>query len=1119
MEQGFLAEDLAELVVRDDYRTEHNDLHHVFMRQRWHGIDVWNGDIAVHIDANDNVLKVNNGAWSRMAKRVNATVPLITAQVALETVLRGDKQRLVIPSQTSFDPSLQRYTFDDAEFNDEPVTVQLVLQPVEDRLRLVWNVNYYQPSTLHWWNVRVDALTGKELDRNDWVSQCAFDRSLAEARCVGAPEAAPAPPAAPNDYRVLPWPVESPSHGSRAIRNAPWTAGGIASPYGWHDTNGAVGAEFTVTRGNNVRAVEDADANNTPGYSPTSATLDFDYAIDFAQAPTTYRDAAITNLFYWNNLMHDVWYKYGFNEVAGNFQSNNYGRGGAGSDFVNADAQDGSGVDNANFATPADGSQPRMQMYLWDVTAPQRDGDLDNGIIAHEYTHGISNRLVGGPSNVNCLNNAEQMGEGWSDWFALMMTIEPGDQGTDGRGVGTYVLGQPVTGPGIRPARYSTLMSVNGFTYASTNGMTDPHDVGFVWCTMLWELTWELVSHYGLDPDIYNGTGGNNLAMQLVVDGLKLTPCSPGFVQARDAILQADMANNGGANQAYIWAAFAKRGLGQGAAQGSSNNLNDQVESYTTPYPANVGIVSIIEPVQGTLFDCNTTPLSVRATVRNSGTAAQSNFPVRYQLDGGIVITENYPGSLAAGATATYVFTTPLLISGAGTHALSVSTALAGDAVSSNDVISTTVSVTTGTTANMPFSEGVNAGQVTPAGWTLQNPDASITWATMNVTNGAGCAATNVWAFDNFDYNGIGQEDRLLTPMVELGGSAGVHLVFDHAYAQYAAAYTDGLRVDISTNCGGNWTQLYAASGAALATAGSTTSAFLPTNCSQWAHHDIDLSAYDGKLVIIRFTNINDYGNYLYLDNVALTQSGLRLSLRMMLEGPFDGTSKMNTGLMTASLVPMNEPYTALGFTQASDGGGETMLSSAVSNTGDNTIVDWVQVELRNATTPSTIVATRPALLQRDGDVVDVNGTSPVALLAAPGSYKVAVRHRNHLGCMAADPVALNTTTTASIDFTAPATTAYGTEARTVMNGVALLWAGNALRNAQLGYTGASNDRDPILVAVGSTQPNNLLPGYRMEDTNLDGVVKYTGAGNDRDPILVNVGSTTPNNIRVEQLP
>ena len=75
---------------------------------------------------------------------------------------------------------------------------------------------------------------------------------------------------------------------------------------------------------------------------------------------------------------------------------------------------------------------------------------------------------------------------------------------------------------------------------------------------MLWDMTWELIGVYGLDPDIYNGTGGNNIAMQLVIDGMKLTPCNPGFVDARDAILLADELNNGGANQASIWAAFAR---------------------------------------------------------------------------------------------------------------------------------------------------------------------------------------------------------------------------------------------------------------------------------------------------------------------------------------------------------------------------------------------------------------------------------------------------------------------------------------------------------------------------------------------------------------------------------
>ena len=101
----------------------------------------------------------------------------------------------------------------------------------------------------------------------------------------------------------------------------------------------------------------------------------------------------MTNLFYWNNLVHDVMYQYGFDEVSGNFQENNYGRGGSASDYVYAEAQDGGGTNNANFATPVDGGNPRMQMYLWNYTTPNRDGDFDNGIIVHEYGHGISTRL------------------------------------------------------------------------------------------------------------------------------------------------------------------------------------------------------------------------------------------------------------------------------------------------------------------------------------------------------------------------------------------------------------------------------------------------------------------------------------------------------------------------------------------------------------------------------------------------------------------------------------------------------------------------------------------------------------------------------------------------------
>jgi hypothetical protein len=157
-------------------------------------------------------------------------------------------------------------------------------------------------------------------------------------------------------------------------------------------------------------------------------------------------------------------------------------------------------------------------------------------------------------------------------------------------------------------------------------------------------------------------------------------------------------------------------------------------------------------------------------------------------------------------------------------------------------------------------------------------------------------------------------------------------------------------------------------------------------------------------------------------------------------------------------------------------------------------------------------------LVQRDGDVVDLDGISPLRMTMPIGNYHVAVRHRNHLAAMTNSPVALNRIP-ATIDLRAPLTPTWGSEARKLVGNTMLLWSGNTVLDNSVKYTGSQNDRDPILVNVGSTTPNNSVPGYHRDDTNLDGIVKYTGSGNDRDGILVNVGSTTPNNQRVEQLP
>lgn len=232
-----------------------------------------------------------------------------------------------------------------------------------------------------------------------------------------------------------------------------------------------------------------------------------------------------------------------------------------------------------------------MQMYLWTTGAGDAeiiDGDFDAGVIAHEYGHGISNRLTGGPTTGGCLSHQEREGEGWSDWLALALTAIPGESGPAPRGLGTYVLNEDSReDDGIRTQPYSTDMSINSSTYDWVKTQAVPHGVGWVWATMLWEVYWDLIEVHGFNPNVYDdwSTGGNNLAIQLVMDGMKFQPCSPGFADARDGILAADEALTGGENQCVIWRGFAKRGLGFSANQGSPTSRSDGTQAFDT-HPA-----------------------------------------------------------------------------------------------------------------------------------------------------------------------------------------------------------------------------------------------------------------------------------------------------------------------------------------------------------------------------------------------------------------------------------------------------------------------------------------------------------------------------------------------------
>lgn len=641
--------DIQNLYVDSEYLTKKNQITHVYVGQQFEGIKIFNAISSIAIK-NDDVFYVGSSFVKNVAEKINTVTPTVSKEQAIRNV--ASRFNLEVPNEIKLISSTKNnYIFDKGNTFLENIPVKLVFTYVnQQELKLSWDVSLYTIDGKHNWNARVDAVNGNIIEFTDMVISCDFgtpcdiagNHNHNEKNTYFTKKETPTLVGGAQ-YRVYALPAESPIHttGRTLVVDPENTA---ASPFGWHDTNGASGAEYLITRGNNVHAYNDIANNNTsPGNEPNGgATLSFDFTSNLALAPNTNTAAAqnlnsnTTNLFYMNNMMHDIWYSYGFDEAAGNFQQNNYGNGGIGGDFVKAEAQDGGGTNNANFSTPPDGGNGRMQMYLWDGSTPNKDGDLDNGIIAHEYGHGISTRLAGGPNNSGCLSGDEQQGEGWADWFGLMITMKPGDVGTNGRGIGNYATSRPANGTGIRPYRYSTNMGINPHTYDSIKTVPVPHGVGSVWCAMLWDLTWAYVAKYGFDADLYNGTGGNNKVMQLVLDGLKLQPCGSGFVDSRDAILCADIALTGGDNQCLIWEVFARRGLGASAIQGTSASRADGTQAFDMP-------LAHIKPSLA-LNTCGSNIVTL--ILSNLNTSAISQFNYNYTIDGGATNAGSWTGNI-----------------------------------------------------------------------------------------------------------------------------------------------------------------------------------------------------------------------------------------------------------------------------------------------------------------------------------------------------------------------------------------------------------------------------------------------------------------------------------------
>jgi extracellular elastinolytic metalloproteinase len=775
--QGLSAVDVSNPLVTDSYFDAGSGLTHTYLQQRVNGLVILYGTGAVHTDQTGKVVLATQSFVANAAALAPSPTPSLSAEQAIvaASVALGLPRpvglRLVVDARPA-----DGLTFNNGGISEDNIPARLMYQQLNGKLLLIWNVRIGQLDQQHYWDARIDAQTGRLVSKHDYVvseattfrqhalraqSRLHQAEAFSEAAVRGIRNVNAA-----NSLTVVPVPFENPVVGTRVAVPLS-SANPLYSPYGWQVGQGLAPSGFfadsysllssgkQLTRGNNVAAYDDnSNSNtgtlNTPNLTSTTSspdggsTLNFDFPFDQTKGPRDANNlaAGITNLFYWNNMLHDIMMAHGFDEISGNFQYKNLTGQGLGNDYVQAEAQDGSGRNNANFTPLPDGTRGRMQMYLFDnipanvltITGPtsvagnysfaqvafgpsvtkkplvgrlvlvndgvsadggdhgcaspytnasavsgniafiQRggcpqlqltpkmtnafatkvkmaqangatgvivfdslattnlvsfggtdtvgiripaifisgangfrlrdaiqaggavsavsatlgpdfDGSFDNGVVSHEYGHGISNRLTGGPSRTDCLPNDDGdqvMGEGWSDFFGLWMTTQPGDIGSKLRYVGTYDNGQSIgAGPGFRHQPYTTDMTKNTYTYAqlgtSSGKYKETHDVGEVWATVLWDLNWQFIYKYGYNADFFSATGGNNKMLKLVLDGCRTQVCNPGFLDGRDALLRADTLTNRAANADLIWAVFARRGMGYSAKQGDVLNGVPQV--------------------------------------------------------------------------------------------------------------------------------------------------------------------------------------------------------------------------------------------------------------------------------------------------------------------------------------------------------------------------------------------------------------------------------------------------------------------------------------------------------------------------------------------------------------
>jgi len=911
---------LQEAKLARDYTTPHNGLQTWVWQQELDGIRIFESTLQAHVTQRGELVNiasrlVPNPAAAAPDHATATRSPSVDARAAVSAAGASVGETVPVAQIAENAPPVglsQKQEFRSSRLLE--VSAEYVWLPEdESALRLCWEVIFVSKARGEMFRALVDTVTGEVVVRQGLTEAI----TAASYRVFTSDSPSPMSPGHATPSSVQPPQVARTLVTTTALNTT-------ASPNGWINDGG------NETLGNNVDAHTDTNADNSadlprPQGSPSRV---FDFPLDLTQAPSTYQNAAVTQLFYWCNLVHDRLYELGFTEAAGNFQTNNFSRGGTGNDAVQADAQDGSGTNNANFSTPPDGSAGRMQMYLFSGPTPDIDGDFDAEIVLHEYTHGLSNRLVGGGVGISSLQ-PRGMGEGWSDFYGLCLLSQPADNPNSTYAAGAYATYQ-FSGMtqnyyfGIRRYPYCTDLAKNPLTFkdidpvqasshsgvprSSIVGTTanEVHNMGEVWCVTLWDARANLIAKHG-------ATAGNDLILQLATDGMKLAPANPNFLQARDAIVQADLVNNAGANAGELWSAFAKRGMGAAATSPVSSTTTGLVEASDIPDDLAVApfeLWSITEPAGGLSFATKT------YTLVNTGDAPLNWAASKIQPWLALSATS---GTLAPGASGTVVasFTAAArgLASGTYTDAIIFKNTTSG--LSQSRAVALTVEPIV-----VPIvTENWEGGSVASA-WTITGTNTHRTAVTTaNVPHGGLYHLT----MDSSTDESYSRNEATWT--VNLAGRNHVQLRFwvkmfnDEANGPPASPFTGGADFDgvaISAD-GTNWYEVQD----------------LRTYSASWTRYVVDLDAaiaarglsYNSNFKI-RF---NHYDNYTIptdgfaFDDIELVET-YDATLVVALPGSTDEGAGAISGKVTAIPTPVSDLTVAL----ASSSPGQASVPASV---------------------------------------------------------------------------------------------------------------------------------------------------------------------------------------------